>query len=79
MRQSLSVKSSLSLHQACAIFLHFMSKLETAIPGADFSDAAPKLRSVFLMGGMDGDLLNAATTSVPPGDLKSIGAFRLGV
>lgn len=78
MKQTLSVKSAAPLHQACGVFLHFMSKLETALPSGEFKVAAPRLRAAFLVGGMDIELWAAASSSVPPGDVKSIGAFRLG-
>ena len=79
MRQALTAKTALPLHQSCAMFSHFLNRLETSLSSGDFDAAAPKLRSTFLLGGMDGELLQVASGTVPPGDLKSVGAFRLAV
>ncbi len=78
-RKAYASKELVALHQNCAMFRHFLGCLQITLPGADFPAAKEKLMTQFLLGGLDTDLLNAATTSIPPGDVKSIGAMRRGL
>lgn len=76
MRKALPLKEAISLRQSCAMMVHFIQRLEVTIPSADFPAAKQRLMASFSLGVLDPELLSAAETSVPPGDLKAIGAFR---
>ena len=79
MKRHLTMKEAIVLHQQCALFCHFMGVFEKTYPRGQFPAARDKLRNVFLMGGMDGELQLQAETTVPPGDLQALGAFRTGL
>ena len=76
MRKAISPKDAHALHQCCGLFQHFIHKLGEVLPGGEIQAARDKLKTHFLLGGMDAELLTVAETRVPPGDLKSLGAFR---
>lgn len=76
MRKALSYRDALSKHQCCAMFLHFLSRLQRMCPPSEFNEAAVNLRQQFCQGFMDPDLLHAAEQQVPPGDLEGVAAFR---
>lgn len=76
LRKPVPVKDALPLHQACGMVLHFLEKLEVAIPSADYPAARDKVMGQFLLGTLDNDLQKAAEASVPPGDLQDIGVMR---
>ena len=75
-KKPFTVKECYVLHSCCGMFLHFIGQLEISLPGSAFPAAREKRLSQFLMGGLDSELQCAAETSVPPGDLKAVGAFR---
>lgn len=58
------------------MFLYYMEVLQSKAPDAEYQAAMPKLVGQFMMGVMDPELLNAAETSVPPGDIQNVGSFR---
>ena len=76
MRKPLSWKEAVSLHQAAAMFLHFVNSLERWLGSASFEVAREKLRNQFFLGALDHELLLASETSVPPGDMRAVGMFR---
>eukprot|EP00435_Cladocopium_sp_Y103_P074177 s6_g47.t1 len=78
MRKSLSLREAISLHQSCALFLHFLKLLEVSIPSSEFPAAKEKVFATFNLGVLDSDLITAGEKSVPPGDIKALGAFRTG-
>lgn len=78
-KQPLTAKTAAPLHQCCAVFLHMMKRLQTSLPSADYPGALATLRSTFLLGGLDNEILTMVTTNVPPANLKAVGAFRRGV
>ena len=75
-RKALTTKEAVAIHQQCAMILHFLDCLEARLPSAEFPAAKSKLMAAFLLGGLDPELTMAAEQSVPPGDMKAIGAFR---
>lgn len=77
-RKAYAAKETVAMHQCCSMFRHFLGCLQVTLPSAAFPGAKEKLMTQFLLGGLDADLTLAASTSVPPGDLKSIGAIRRG-
>ena len=77
-RKAYAAKETVALHQCCGMFRHFLGCLQVTVASAAFPTAKEKLLTQFLLGGLDADLAQAASTSVPPGDLKSIGAIRRG-
>ena len=76
MRKALSFRDGLPKHQACGAFLHYLKMFERMCPAADFAEASDSLTEQFKLGYLDPDLLHGLEQSVPPGDLKSISAFR---
>ena len=54
----------------------YMSKLQSMAPESEFKCASDKLWTIFMTGVMDHELVNAAETSAPPADVRSVGAFR---
>ena len=76
MRKSPSLREAVSLHQSCALFLHFLKILEVSLPSSEFPAAKEKLNASFLLGVLDADLITIGENAVPPGDIKAIGAFR---
>lgn len=77
LRKAFSFKDALAVHQAGGAFLHFLSVLQKMAPAALYTQAEVSLRDQFSQGFMDADLLHVITTGVPPGDIKSVGSFRL--
>lgn len=75
-RKPLTYKDPVLKHQCCGAYLHFMSQLQTRCPEKEWDGLHTEMREAFFNEFLDPDLLNALTTSVPPGDLLSIGAFR---
>ena len=76
MKRSFTYKEVSLLHQHCAMFLHFLSVLESTLPRGLFPAAREKLMNVFMLGGMDSELKLQSESTVPPGDLRGVGAFR---
>ena len=66
MKRSFTYKEVSLLHQHCAMFL----------PRGLFPAAREKLMNVFMLGGMDSELKLQSESTVPPGDLRGVGAFR---
>ena len=78
LRKALNFKDAVVLHQSAGCFLHFLRLLEQTAPAAHFAECCDGLESQFLQGFLDPDLCHSLTVQVPPGDIKSISAFRLG-
>ena len=78
LRKSLVYRDAVNLHQATAAFLHFLSVLQRGFPAKEFSEAEASLQQQFRQGFLDPDLLHAVNGQVPPGDVRSVGAFRPG-
>ena len=57
----------------------FLREFQRIAPPADFEDARASLLSQFSFGYLDPDLQHCMETSVPPGDVSSVGAFRTDV
>ena len=79
MRKALSFKDGLVKHQACGGFLHYLKSFERMCPAAKFPEISEQLTKQFHMGFLDPDLLFSLESQVPPGDIKSISAFRRGL
>ena len=79
MRKPMTYRDGCTLHLMCGMFLHFLDVLEARAPSAEFPEFAKKLTETFMCGVMDPELAYVADTCVPPGDVMSIGPFRLGV
>lgn len=78
LRKAVSYQVAVSRHQACGLFLHFLREFQKSSPASDFQKASSELRRGFLQGLLDPDLQYCLSTTVPPSDLHSISAFRLG-
>lgn len=78
LRKALNFKDALALHQAAGLFQHFLRILEQTAPSALFAESRDSLEAQFLQGFLDPDLCHCLTVQVPPGDIKSISAFRPG-
>ena len=78
LRSSVTEKQAIAKHQACACFLHFLNVFERACPPTEYPEAAESLTSQFMSGYLDPDLGHILETSVPPGDLAAVAAFRPG-
>ncbi|CAK9102225.1 unnamed protein product [Durusdinium trenchii] len=76
MRKALTAKEVTTTHQHCAIFLSFLNTLQKTIPSSDAAAAKEKLTTHFFLGALDAELGLIAESTIPPGDLKSVGAFR---
>ena len=78
LRKPLNYKDGLALHQAAGAFRHFLAMLERQLPPAFFAETRDSLTKQFHLGFLDSDLQHAISTQVPPGDPRSIHAFRTG-
>lgn len=78
MRKALNYKDGVALHQAAGSFLHFLAMLERQLPPSFFSETRDSLTKQFHLGFLDSDLQHQILTQVPPGDPRSIHAFRTG-
>ena len=76
LRKAWNFKDAIVLHQCTGAFLHFQHLLERGFPAKLWPQAKATLTTQFLQGFMDPDLLHAMSTTVPPGDAKSIGSMR---
>ena len=79
MRKALTAKEVTTTHQHCAIVLSFLNTLQKTIPSSDAAAAKEKLTTHFFLGALDAELGLIAESTIPPGDLKSVGAFRPGL
>ncbi|CAL1141851.1 unnamed protein product [Cladocopium goreaui] len=75
-RKACNFNQACKLHQLCGLYLFFLQRLRDIAPAADFPTISAGLLDQFLHGYLDGDLGHSLESSVPPGDLSSIGAFR---
>ena len=79
MRKALALNLATKVHQACGIFLFFLTKLESIAPAADFPTMKETLLVQFRSTLMDSDLLHCLETQVPSNaDLKACSGFRPG-
>eukprot|EP00438_Fugacium_kawagutii_P023793 Skav228140 [mRNA] locus=scaffold2683:22736:26272:- [translate_table: standard] len=76
LRKPMSYREAVELHQACGGFQHFLTSLERIAPGSEFKGMQEELKQQFKYGYLDPDILHCLNTQVPPGDLKSVSAFR---
>eukprot|EP00435_Cladocopium_sp_Y103_P026994 s4752_g6.t1 len=78
MRKALVPKDAQQLHLSCGMFLHFLGALQARAPSSEFEACKSKLMDAFMSRLIDPELIHAAETSVPPGDLTCVGVFRQG-
>lgn len=79
MRKSLAFNVATKVHQACGMFLFFLTKLEAIAPAAEFPNMNDSLLVQFKSTLMDSDLLHCLETQVPSNaDLKACSGFRPG-
>lgn len=76
MRKACNYREGLLKHQCCAVFLHFLGRLQRVSPPAEFKLAEESLEQQFLQGLLDFDLQHAVESQVPPGDMSAVAAFR---
>lgn len=77
MRKALSFKDAVKIHQSAGCFLFFMQKLQQICPERDFQEYARGLRSQFMSGFLDADLITTLEDQVPAAaDIKNVKAFR---
>lgn len=77
LRKALIFKEALKIHQAAGCFLFFMQKLQQLCPEKDFLERQRGLRSQFMSGFLDADLISTLEEQVPAAaDIKSVKAFR---
>ena len=79
LRKGINFRDALTLHQSAGCFLHFLKVLEKQAPSKIFQESKDHLINQFLSGFMDGDLTHVVASTVPPGDIKSVTSFRLGL
>lgn len=79
MRKALTYKDAVPKHQCCGMFCHLLDCLERNAPATQFKDMQDRLHKMFMESFMDPDLLHMVSSEVPPGDLKTVAAFRRGV
>ncbi|CAK9116298.1 unnamed protein product [Durusdinium trenchii] len=62
---------------ACGCFLFFLQKFKAIVPEKELAEMERGLRSQFMSGFLDGDLLHVLEEQVPlSADIKAVGAFR---
>ena len=76
LRKAMSVREAMSKHQACGGFLHYLKILEGMAPAAEFQQMSEELHRQFQYGYLDPDILHSLESSVPPGDISMVSAFR---
>ena len=76
LRKPCNYKDGVDKHRCCAAFMHYLEILQRMSPPSEFATARDSLREQFLSGLMDLDLLHSVQSQVPPGDIKSVSAFR---
>ncbi|CAK9014178.1 FO synthase subunit 1, partial [Durusdinium trenchii] len=77
LRKGLSFKECAEIHTCCGMYLHYIKSMEETAPADAIHGTKEKFLEQFLTSGLDAELLMSAQSTVPPGDPKSIGAFRL--
>lgn len=70
-------KEASEWHSSAGVFLHLLSRLQESVPKKDYDGAVSSLRSQWLQGLLDSDLAHMLDSTVPPGNLSDITAFRL--
>ena len=77
LRKALNFKEAVKIHQAAGCFLFFMQKLQQLCPEKDFLECQRGLKSHFMSGFLDADLVSTLEEQVPAAaDIKSVKAFR---
>lgn len=76
LRRALNYKDALAKHQVCGAFLHFKEPLQAKCPEKEWADLSKEMDEAFFQKFLDAELLSALSSSVPPGDVTSISAFR---
>ena len=77
LRKAPTFKEALKIHQACGCFLFFLQKFKAIVPEKELAEMERGLRSQFMSGFLDGDLLHVLEEQVPlSADIKAVGAFR---
>lgn len=76
LRKAFTFKDALAVHQAAGCLLHFLGLLESMVPSGEFGKMRAELLNQFMQGFMDADLCHVLSAQVPPGDIKSVAAFR---
>ena len=76
MRKAVSYQQGMYKHQMTGGFLHFLGLLEKMLPASEFPEAKDALLKQFSQGFLDPDIQHTLENTVPPGDAKSIAAFR---
>ena len=77
LRSPLMYKEAVKLHPACGAFLFFLRRLEQIAPASQFPEMSRGLRSQFMSGFLDCDLVAALEEQIPNApEVANVKAFR---
>ncbi|CAK9114864.1 Uncharacterized protein SCF082_LOCUS53189 [Durusdinium trenchii] len=76
LKKPLNFRDAVQKHQCCAAYIHFKSVLQSKCPEGHWSTLCAEMDEAFFNQFLDADLQAALSSSVPPGDIQAIGAFR---
>lgn len=77
LRKGLSYKDAAKIHQAAGCFLFFLKKLKQICPEGEYAETSRGLRSQFMSGFLDADLVTTLESQVPAAaDIMEVKAFR---
>lgn len=76
LRKAITFKEAVIIHQSTGCFLHFLKAFQQMAPASFFDESKENLLNQFNQGFLDPDLCHILTLQVPPGDIKSVAAFR---
>lgn len=77
LRKAISFKDAVKIHQAAGCFLFFLGKFQQLCPEKDFAEYHRGLKSQFMAGFLDADLVSTLEDQVPANaDISNVKAFR---
>ncbi|CAK9008254.1 FO synthase subunit 1 [Durusdinium trenchii] len=79
-KKALTYKEAVKVHQSCGGFLFFLQRFKQLCPEKDYTKFSDSLRSQFMSGFLDADLITTLEEQVPnAAEVSEVKAFRKGV
>ena len=78
-KKALTYKEAVKVHQSCGGFLFFLQRFKQLCPEKDYTKFSDSLRSQFMSGFLDADLITTLEEQVPNAtEVSEVKAFRPG-
>lgn len=77
-RKPLNFKEAQLKHQCVGGYLFYLGLMQQRCPAAEWKDVKEELDKAFMNQFLDAELMSSLSSTVPPGEIMSIGAFRRG-